>query len=263
MYSHLVKSPNRPPTIRIGYLPSPRYLNSAFFGWSKDMQPSHHAMNPSYVGKEMAYEIAETYYKENDFWTTTEQYLPKLLFTDYHGIGIKPYEHVRQIRLCIKINGGGNTPDEELARLDDAHTHLRNLCLITHKNSFSIYINLTTFYDPLDHSDQSGDPPMLYAIDDERRMFNVLEMFRQPVYELLHAGSQVTILHSNRKWWNADDQSEDDPDTGYRTLTKYGRFRGDVTVAENNFFCMNKEIWDRVRLSRHARCPSHPSLTNT
>jgi hypothetical protein len=233
--------------IRIGFLPSPPYLNSAFFGWSKDMQPSHHAMNPSYVGKEMANEIAETYYKENKFWITTEQYLSKLLLTDCHGIGIKPYEHIRTIRLNIKLGVGGYAVDEEFERLDDIHRHLRNLCLITRKDLFTVYITLTTFFDALDHRDQTGNRIMIYSIDDERRMLNVLEMFRQPVYELLHEGSQVTILHLNRKWWNADDQSTDDPDTGYRTLTKYGRFRGDVTVAENNFFHVDKKTWERVR----------------
>lgn len=247
MYTHLVTPPYYYFT-RIGFL-SPGYvtenMKTTVCGHSTYMQPSHHALNPAYVGQAMALEIAEAYYSQNIFDVTKAKYLSRLLLTDYHGLGIKPYEWIREVRLSLKFGKQDSRPEDELETLKKTYAHLRNLCLIRQKNRLKVDIYVhTTFHGQID-DDANVDKPRSYQVDHERRVLNVLEMLRQPVYDLLHAGSKISLVHFN------NESIEDAGMTAFRSLTRHGGLHGADSVTVVDFFCKGKEEWDEV----WPRCP--------
>ena len=78
-----------------------------------------------------------------------------------------------------------------------------------------------------------GEAGHYYTVDQERVMLNILEMLRQPVYDLMHEGSTVTLLH-----YNARGNPDNRENLRKRALTR---------CPANNFFQTTKQEWEAVR----------------
>ncbi|KAF2833565.1 hypothetical protein CC86DRAFT_415422 [Ophiobolus disseminans] len=176
VYAHLVYSPTG---IRIGFRKPPNYsswddpedhlFNTYIYGDSKDVQPKYFAMNPKFVGLAMAKEVTEAYYSQNRFHFTDRVQLRETLAGDPFNTGVMATDHIHQITLQIQ-------PPSWLE-----------------KDRLVVRIELQT---------QCSETPTL---EDERGMYNILEMLRQPVYDLMHAGSGVCVTQ-----WNSLGQLSDD-----------------------------------------------------
>jgi hypothetical protein len=214
VYAYLVKSHEY-------NVPPPHYkppFDREHFGKSQDYQSSYFAMNPAFVGMSMAIEIAEVYYAQNRFYCTTETDLKEMLLGDPFDLGIKPFEHIR--RLCVRVDvpRRAYTTCTEYEILAGKYDCIKLLDMITHKRQLSIKIILIT-----DLTNQGGD-----KLDNERQMYNILEMIRQPVYDLMFTGSHVEVR-----------QVDDEPNAvGHRPLSD----------GESNrlFFGLTEEEWLKV-----------------
>ena len=222
--------------VRIGYSRAPSYFDyddfddeHGYYGESKDMQPSSYAMNPAFVGMEMAKEIAAVYWSKNSFMFTTQNELRHALTTDHFGLDVSPFDHIREFVVQVEHHFNANPPPDEESWLHKRFDALQTMCMVKKKDLLKVEIRLSTdFDDPAD-------------IEDERCMFNLLEMLRYPVYELLHAGSEVRI-----EQYNGEEDSLQE-DVGDRFLTIYSRSWRKENKPELDFFQMSAEEWEKVR----------------
>jgi hypothetical protein len=176
-------------------------------------------MNPAFVGMPMAMEVAEVYYAQNWFYCTTEMDLKEMLLGDPFDLGIKPFEHIRRLRVRVDIPRQAFTSCTEHEVLADKDEHIKLLDVITHKRQLSIEIILTT-----DITNQGGD-----KLDNEIQMYNILEMIRQPVYDLIFAGTHVEVRQ-------VDDEHNA---VGNRPLSD--------SDSNRTFFRLTKEVWSEVK----------------
>lgn len=58
-------------------------------------------MDPAYVGADVAREMAETYYKENAFFTTSNAATLHLLRTDTFNLGVNPCAYIQRLTLIL------------------------------------------------------------------------------------------------------------------------------------------------------------------
>ena len=207
VYLHVVR-PKNGGTVRIGYLKAPpgfeAYEGDGEFdthGESKDMQPSSWAMDPAFVGLEMAKEIAEVYRKKNPFFFSSLPDFVKAMADDHFRPRVRPLDHIRELSIAI---------DYRIEGLAGVYDALQTLGMIKNQDVLKVAILLNTDFPPI--------APGYLRLDAECTMINLLEMLRCPVYELLHAGSKVVITHFD------GDEGGYQEDTGSRDLTVYARF---------------------------------------
>ncbi|KAF2442841.1 hypothetical protein P171DRAFT_433232 [Karstenula rhodostoma CBS 690.94] len=171
----------------------------------------------------MAREIAETFYSVKDFGVHVYQ-LEELLLSDPTGTGLKPYETIRG-KISVHIpttmcNGGSErawrSTENEVAFLNGLYTQLNHLTRLTHKSRLTIEIRLTTSA-PLRMKYEQG----------ERRFYNIMESVRAPIYNLIHAGVNVTVKHTRMS--NAKTRN--------------------ISEEPLNYFRMSKEAWEAEKKS--------------
>ncbi|CAN9354483.1 unnamed protein product [Alternaria sp. RS040] len=212
--------------IQIGFFESGQYEDLSMFGESCQIQPRSWAMDPSYFGTDVAIELAEAYYALNRFALTSEQFLYPFLTFDPLALGIKPYEHIRRLDLTLDFE------DAHDVNFADVATHLQALQLIPSKRrKMDIYVNLTTSFTPYVNT------KFKYSVEAERIMLNILELLRWPIYELLHKGHAVQVLHEN-----VDGEDRTSPQIPQRNLTSYCS-SGSKMSHMADFFYMTKEEW--------------------
>jgi hypothetical protein len=184
-------------------------------------KPGSWLLNPSYVGKDMARDLAEIYYSSYGFGLQIKN-MKSFLHDDRTETGFKPVEHIRK-KLDIfvqttmgngRLEGAWASTDNETEFLDRIYTTLRDLLLLSHIREIPITIRIGTC-SPLREPQMEGD----------RRFYNVMEAVREPIYDLLHAGIELEVWHvalsSNKS----------------RVISK----------EPWNFFRVSKELWQDER----------------
>ena len=180
----------------------------SMFGESCQIQPRSWAMDPAYFGTDVVKELAEAYYALNRFALTSEEFLYPFLTFDPLALGIKPYEHIRRLDLTLDFE------DPEGQRL--------------------ALVNLTTSFTPYHNT------KFWYSVGAERIMLNILELLRWPVYELLHKGHAIQVLHEN-----LDGRDRTSLQIPQRNLTSYCSSNSKMS-HKADFFYMTKEEWLKV-----------------
>ncbi|PVH95146.1 hypothetical protein DM02DRAFT_732031 [Periconia macrospinosa] len=154
-------------------------------------KPGTWLLNPSYVGKDMARDLAEIYYSSYGFGLQIEN-MKSFLHDDRTETGFKPLQHIQkkldiyvQTTMCNgQLEGAWASTDNETEFLNRIYTTLRDLLLLSHIRKIPITIRIGTC-SPL------GEP----QIEGDRRFYNVMEAVREPIYDLLHAGINLEVLH--------------------------------------------------------------------
>ncbi|KAF2658216.1 hypothetical protein K491DRAFT_690371 [Lophiostoma macrostomum CBS 122681] len=156
------------------------------------LQPGGWLINAEFVGSGLAREIADIFYTSNRFSLSAYQ-LRDFLTVDRTQSGMKPYEFVSgQLEVDITTNfcessseGIWPISEDEITFLDGLYTQLKTLTLIPPYDNSSMLITL--------HAS-----PSIRGSDLEgyRRLHNVLEAVRTPIYDLMHAGWNIQMWHS-------------------------------------------------------------------
>jgi hypothetical protein len=157
------------------------------------IQPGGWLLNPEFVGRGMAREIAEIFFSVNDFAVNVYQ-LEELLVSDRTGTGLKPFEYIRgriDIRVSTTMCNGESerawkSTGNEVAFLNGLYTQLSQLTRLTQKDRLTVAIRLLTSA-PLRIEYQQG----------ERRFYNIMESVRAPIYDLIHTGVNVIVDHTH------------------------------------------------------------------
>jgi hypothetical protein len=154
-------------------------------------KPGSWLLNPAYVGKRMARDLAEIYYSSNKF-SLEMRNLRGFFYEDRTDTGFKPIEFLRK-KLSIQVEtsmGNGQSErvwastENEQEFLCRVYTNLRELLLLSYIPEIPIRIAIVT-YSP------RWEPQM----EGERRFYNVMETVREPIYDLLHAGVNIRVQH--------------------------------------------------------------------
>jgi len=185
------------------------YLISSAPNGTKSFKPYdnfHHiardvffAIDPAFVGKEMAREVAELYYTTERFTINSSQ--PETLTNDPHNIGVKPADFLT--RLKISPNAHLSRPynhgyvkgmwAKDIARVRTEMRALANVVLERVKRKDRLYVNIvinTRFPESL-------EPDLALDLDGEKDLAIVLDLIRHPVYDLMHACKDVHIEHED------------------------------------------------------------------
>ncbi|KAF2647350.1 hypothetical protein K491DRAFT_699681 [Lophiostoma macrostomum CBS 122681] len=196
-------------------------------------------LDPGLVGLDIAREGAEIYYRHNhleELWSIKD-----LLLSDVFQIGVKPYEHIRNLRF-----------DQNYATMYNLQIDPRFATPRTNRRKpYSSWINISTEW-PSEletYEDKRKDISALLKlsrpenisillrtsldddIDGHRIFFNILQVMRDVLYYLTRTGVKVHIEHRN----DSDDNS--------RTLLKT---QGDVIYAKK---AKGKENWEGLNPS--------------
>lgn len=194
----------------------------SFYAGTHDVhKPGSWLLNPSYVGKGMARELAEFYYSSYGFGLQIRN-MKDFLHEDRTETGFKPVEHIKK-KLDIYVhttmgNGGLEgawaSTANETEFLDRIYTTLRDLLLLTHIREIPIIIRIATC-SPLWKPQMEGD----------RRFYNVMEAVREPIYDLLHSSVNLEVWH-----------------IASSSLTSRV-----ISKGPWNFFKISKELWQEER----------------
>lgn len=185
------------------------------------LKPGGWMLNHEYVGQGMAREIAEIFYSVNNF-TIRHKELKEFLLLDRTQTDMKPYEYIRR-EICVIVsttqcNGdterAWQTTQNEIEFLTGIYEELKSLMLITRKSDVSIEIWLVT-----------SQPGWNEHLAGERRFYNIMESIRAPIYDLIHAGVDITVTH-------------DYMSTGCEL---------NISKGSLNFFSMSKEEWEKEK----------------
>lgn len=186
-------------------------------------KPGGWLLNPSYVGKDMARDLAEIYYSSYGF-SLDMRNMKEFLHEDHTETGFKPEEHIRKkLNIFVsttrgngQMEGAWASTDSETEFLGRIYSNLRHLLLLSHIREIPIVISISTC-SPL------WEPPM----EGDRRFYNVMEAVREPIYDLIHAGVDLEVRH------HAFSSSKT------RVISK----------GPWNFFKISKELWNDERKS--------------
>ncbi|KAF1849775.1 uncharacterized protein K460DRAFT_411598 [Cucurbitaria berberidis CBS 394.84] len=144
-------------------------------------QPHYHAMDPAFVGEDMAKEIAEVYYSKSNFYFVENTLIPDLIKGDPFDIGIKPFQHIRRLNITFSLRDIPQSKELQILELFEIFSQLLPLLQISRLELLRVqFIVETDFRKP-------------YSIDDECLMLNFLETIRIPMYMLLWQESKVSL----------------------------------------------------------------------
>lgn len=154
-------------------------------------KPGGWLLNPSYVGKGMARDLAEIYYSSYSFGLDM-RVLKTFLHDDPTDTGFKPAEHIRKqlyidvvtTRCCGWIEGAWASTKSETDFLHRIYTTLGELRLLSHIQEIPIRMNIKT-----------SPPSYDSQIEGDRRFYNIMETVREPIYDLLHSGVNLEVWH--------------------------------------------------------------------
>lgn len=180
-------------------------------------------LNPEYVGRGMAREIAEIFYAENDFWSNVNT-LEELLVVDRTQTGFRPYEYIRgKLNVDIATTCGNGfserawqSTENEMAFLNGVYKRLNHLLLLTRKSEVIIMIKIS-----------SSTPYYMRVEQSERRFLNIMEAVRAPIYDLMHSGVRVIVTH--HRFCDSHRQS--------------------ISEGPMNLFRLSKEEWETEKRS--------------
>jgi hypothetical protein len=194
----------------------------AFQAGTEDVhEPGGWLLNPSYVGKDMARDLAEIYYSSYGFGLQIKN-MKSFLHDDRTETGFKPMEHIRN-KLDIfvqttmgngRLEGAWASTDNEKEFLDRIYTTLKDLLLLSHIHEIPIIIRVST-----------GSPLWEPQMEGDRRFYNVMEAVREPIYDLLHAGIDLEVWH----------------------IASSSHKSRVVSKGPWNFFRLSKELWEEER----------------
>ncbi|KAF1948939.1 hypothetical protein CC80DRAFT_497849 [Byssothecium circinans] len=161
-----------------------RFSHLAFFMGTVDVHElGGWLLNPEYVGPAMAREMAEVYYSSKEFHVDDIGHLKELLMSDRSGTGFKPYDFIRG-KFTVETTIWLTSPDttSEYARLHGLYEELNSLNLLTRKSQLEVDIRMLILT-PMWMSEGEG----------VRRLYNVMEAVRTPIYDLRYSGAKVTL----------------------------------------------------------------------
>jgi hypothetical protein len=101
---------------------------------SRHPQPTFWAMDPAFVGADVAKEVAAVYFSNNRFEFEEEHCMPQMLSDDRFGIGIKAFEHIRRLDFNIDFKGFEYHICGEKDYFNRVYKWLNSLALIKKKN---------------------------------------------------------------------------------------------------------------------------------
>ena len=205
-----------------------------------DLTPDSAWLNPDFVGLDMAREGAEIYYQKNTFQLHDSQL--KDLFQPQYDHGMDPTQYLRKLSVAVRYAditddlqyGSENffnvsrpylerdpdkyiSPTEELALYEERREALYHILRLQRREQLAIFITLDTV--------MTGSQ---VRFANHRHLFNILEMVREPVYELMHAGADVSVRQFN---------------------VRHDTFRDFVPTPRDpnhNIFKLTKEEWEKV-----------------
>ena len=157
------------------------------------------AIDPSFVGKAMAREVAEVYYKTYDFQVFLENHAT--LLDDPFNLGVTPCCWIRSLQVGIDANlSRAVDASERTRRASELHANASALAATLlsadrkDASSLSVSVVLLTFFR------RSTNPSPLRrttALDDEQEIAAWLDVLRHPVYDLRHTFENVRISQEN------------------------------------------------------------------
>lgn len=168
-----------------------------------DEMPRNCILDPDFVGKDVALEAAEVYYSQNMFDVNHHRHLSAFLTHDPFDAGFAPYEHICKLTVIVNLQTPylvGYTMHDikgEMETLEEVYTTLeRGFALFSSKRQREIHVRIET---ELISLGEDADH------DHERRLHNILEAVRKPVYDLMHCyGCKVSVFHDDRSFVLAD-----------------------------------------------------------
>jgi len=161
--------------------------------------------------------------------------MTKLFKADPFEMGTKPYELIRKFTLAFNFYETNLESEDELMAM---YNNLQSLQLLPTKRNHEICIRLETSFHAW------GNKPYPCPMEDRRVMLNILELLRQPVYDLIHRGKAVRVFHANL------DHMEDPSwrpvsDVSVRYVINPTRGRG-KWWPKGQLFGMTEEEWRKV-----------------
>lgn len=192
-------------------------------------KPGGWLLNPEYVGSDMAREAAEVFYSMNEVWVSHES-LSEFLTFDRTQSGFKPYEYVRgalEVHISTTCGNGDNerawsNTENETTFLNGIYTNLNALTRVKRKQQLHANIRLC-----------KGAPLHATQYTGERRFYNIMEVMRSPIYDLIHGGVKVDVEH----------------------MKASNHSRRSFTEGEANHFGMKKSAWEEEQNKRERREP--------
>ncbi|CAI6232363.1 unnamed protein product [Periconia digitata] len=176
------------------------------------IMPTDHALDPTFMGKEVAHEVSKFYYASNTFsMCTIDDSIERFLlydvatnFPDFFNeekiLDLVPIDHVRNLQIRVKnqhLSFRGTAEfDMEKDMLMDI---FRTFDALTHSGrtetspQMSLEVILMTSFPPrsLDRSTPDDE-----TRETRRRLTNILEAIRSPLYKLQHdQNTQISVLH--------------------------------------------------------------------
>ncbi|KAI4689460.1 uncharacterized protein J4E88_002812 [Alternaria novae-zelandiae] len=219
--------------VRIG-----KYDSEDWSKWDEKLhvQPKSWAMDPAYFGVQVAQELAEAYYSTNTFYITSDEEMIKLFKADPFQMGTKPYELIRKFTLALNFYETNLESGDELMAM---YNNLQSLQLLPTKRNHEICIRLETSFHAW------GNKPYPYSMEDRRVMLNILEVLRQPVYDLIHRGKAIRIFQANLDHMK-DPSWRQVSDVSVRYLINPKRGRG-RWWPRGQLFGMTEEEWRKEK----------------
>lgn len=172
-----------------------------------------------------------------------QDYQLENLLKDHFNLGVHPVDHIRNLKIYVNYvesvryhqhvsytqyrsllsNWYGDDylePAEELGLYEIRRKALSHLLRLQQKEKLHVDIHLHTNLDP-------------DTMEENRQMYNILETMRETVYDLMHAGANVTIKQEN----------------SYQ-LEEWRYLLHPHSGKESSFFRLTKEEWEKVLLHR-------------
>ncbi|KAI4924099.1 hypothetical protein J4E85_008259 [Alternaria conjuncta] len=203
-------------------------------------------MDPAYFGMQVAQELTEAYYSTNTFYVTSDEEMAKLFKADPFEMGTKPYELIRKFTLAFNFYETNLESKDELMAM---YNNLQLLKLLPTKRNHEICIRLETSFHAW------GNKPYPYSMEDRRVMLNILELLRQPVYDLIHRGKAVRVFHANLDHME-DPSWRQVSDVSVRYLINPTRGRG-KWWPKGQLFGMTEEEWRKEKQDGDADPKGH------
>ncbi|KAF2833564.1 hypothetical protein CC86DRAFT_400186 [Ophiobolus disseminans] len=183
------------------------------------------AINPTYVPKDMARKVLELYYARTDFsWSIDNGDIDAALIRDVFDLGVSPCNYITDLCLITEFDGPKGYSEKQRMYEAYAQKYVELAGLVTavlelvkRKDRLTIRTALRT------------RPPEAYAFEDEKLIVMIIELMRQPVYDLATTCRRRCITHCNIGGYEQED-------LGSRDIC--------------DWFRLNKKVWEKERATQ-------------
>ena len=216
VYGYLVRAP-----------PNGSCVHELRFEHIRRQQEPFFAMNPAFVGKEMAHEVSEAFYSELYFEVADCDEDVVAALTQSPNVQVRPCDFLRTLNIEVRFWDSDPYQDRD-SFWDGFATRYKEIA-----NAANAVSGLVKRLDRLTVNVSVGtNIPLsqLEALDVEKKMVIIMEVLRYPVYELIHACKKVHVQYTN------NDSEGGQEDTGFRDLDAW--------------FGLSREEWEKVRRIR-------------